>query len=72
MILEGLKLMVVGMSIVYIFLIILMGLIILSSKIFRESPVPTVTNKNIKTENNNDLITVISTALSVFKSRKIK
>ena len=72
MILEGVKLMIVGMSIVYIFLIILMGLIVLSSKIFKENPVPTVTNKNIKPEKNNDLITVISTAVSVYRSRKIK
>jgi len=36
-ILEGLKLMVVGMSIVYVFLVLLMVSIIISSKIFKVS-----------------------------------
>ena len=40
MILEGLKLMVLGMVIVYIFLIVLMIFVFLSSKIFKGSAVP--------------------------------
>lgn len=72
MILEGIKLMIVGMSIVYIFLIILMGLIVLSSRIFKEKPAPIATGKNIEPEKNDDLITAISTAISVYISRKFK
>lgn len=72
MILEGLKLMIVGMSIVYIFLIILMGLIVLSSRVFKEKQAPISPRKNIEPEKSDDLITVISTAISVYRSRKIK
>ena len=64
--------MVVGMSIVYIFLIILMGLIIISSKIFREVPSPKVSTTKIEPERNDELITVISSAIAVFRSKQKK
>jgi len=64
--------MIVGMSIVYIFLITLMGLIVLSSRIFKEKSAPAITRNNIEPMKNDDLITVISSAISVYRSKKFK
>ncbi len=69
---EGLKLMVVGMSIVYVFLILLMVSIIISSKIFKTAEQATAPVGPDKEEDTNELITVISSAIAVYRAKKQK
>lgn len=72
MIVEGLKLMVIGMAIVYIFLVVLMLLVILSAKIFKGKATPVIL-KNRKTSIKNDELTaVISAAIAAYRARKAK
>ena len=71
MILEGLKLMVLGMVIVYLFLIILMFLVILSSKLFKVKATATQSSGiSTSVQSANDLIAVLSAAVSSFRNRK--
>jgi len=71
MILEGLKLMVLGMAIVYIFLIILMLFVILSSKLFKGKAMATPSsNINSSTKSDGDLIAILSAAVSSYRNRK--
>ncbi|NIP32141.1 MAG: pyruvate carboxylase [Candidatus Dadabacteria bacterium] len=67
MIAEGFKLMVLGMVIVYIFLVVLMIFVIISARIFKNrgiSQAPLA--KKIKSDNEN-IVAVISAAISAFK-----
>ena len=65
MILEGLKLMVLGMVIVYIFLIVLMIFVFLSSRIFKgramATPSPGV---SAVSKSADELVAVLSAAIS--------
>ena len=71
MILEGLKLMVLGMVIVYIFLVVLMFLVILSSKLFKINPAATPSSgKSPSVQSADDLIAVLSAAVSSYRNRK--
>jgi len=71
MIVEGLKLMVIGMAIVYVFLIVLMLLIILSSRIFKGKVMATPSSKlTSATKSADDLIAVLSAAISSYRNRK--
>ncbi len=71
MILEGLKLMVLGMVIVYIFLIVLMIFVFLSSRIFKgsvlasSSPAVSTSSKSA-----DELVAVLSAAVSSYRNRK--
>lgn len=71
MITEGLKLMVIGMTIVYIFLIILMLLVMLSARVFKQeaSSVPDgQPSRGVRQQD--DIVAVISAAISRYKSGK--
>ena len=71
MIVEGLKLMVIGMAIVYIYLIILMLLIILSSRIFKGKVMATPSSHfTSATKSSDNLIAVLSAAISSYRNRK--
>ena len=72
MITEGLKLMVTGMVIVYIFLIVLMLLVILSSKIFKGTASGSTSKRLKKNLGNDEITVVISAAIAAYKARKSK
>lgn len=72
MITEGLKLMVTGMVIVYIFLIVLMLLVILSSKIFKGTATGSASKKLKNNIKNDEITVVISAAIAAYKARKSK
>ncbi len=64
--------MVIGMIIVYIFLIVLMLLVILSSKIFK-GKAAAIAPKNRKTNiKNGEITAVISAAIAAYRVRKAK
>lgn len=71
MVIEGLKLMVIGMTIVFLFLIVLMLLVILSARLFKQgaASVPKVTSAPAAGQES-DLIAVISAAISRYRSGK--
>lgn len=71
MVIEGLKLMALGMSIVLIFLIILMLLIILFSRIFKSRAVSVPSSGRVSGAGSaDDLLAVISAAISSYRNRK--
>ncbi len=71
MIIEGLKLMVIGMTIVYIFLIILMLLVILSARLLRNRSVSVSPDTTVETSGrDSDIVAVISAAISRYRSGK--
>ena len=71
MIVEGLKLMVIGMVTVYIFLIVLMFLVMLSARMFKNRFVtlPTTPISSFK-PSQKDLAAVISAAIYTYKVKK--
>lgn len=71
MVIEGLKLMVIGMTIVFLFLIVLMLLVILSARLFKQggASVPKTTSAPVA-DQESDLIAVISAAISRYRSGK--
>jgi sodium pump decarboxylase gamma subunit len=72
-ILEGFKLMVVGMSIVYVFLVLLMVSIIVSARIFRVREQATVSvGSSTKKQDSSELISVISSAIAAYRAKKLK
>ncbi|NIP39164.1 MAG: hypothetical protein GWO07_13615 [Candidatus Dadabacteria bacterium] len=64
--------MVVGVSIVYVFLILLMISIIISSKFFRTARQNAQGRQTPQKQDTNDLIAVISKAIEVYRSKKQK
>lgn len=71
MVIEGLKLMVIGMTIVYIFLIILMLLVILSARLLKRRSVSVSPASTAATgDQDSDLIAVISAAISRYRAGK--
>ena len=74
MIVEGLKLMVLGMAIVYVFLIILMVLIIISARVFRAHSMVTPSSSGVSSAKraDDDLIAVLSAAISAYRNRNKK
>ena len=70
MIAEGFKLMILGMIIVYIFLIVLMICVIISAKVFKDRNVaaPPIA-KNLKTEHDK-LVAVVSAAITAYRAKK--
>jgi len=73
MIIEGLKLMVLGMVIVYVFLIVLMILVIISSRIFKGHAM-TAPSANVSSAKraDEDLIAVLSAAISAYRNKDKK
>jgi Na+-transporting methylmalonyl-CoA/oxaloacetate decarboxylase gamma subunit len=66
---EGLKLTIIGMTIVYIFLVLLMVLIMISAKIFKQK----VEFQKISIEQGKSInppIPVISAAIAAYRARK--
>ncbi|MGI9534479.1 MAG: OadG family protein [Thermodesulfobacteriota bacterium] len=73
MILEGFKLMVLGMVIVYVFLIILMVLVIISAKVFKGHALTTsYSHISSAKKADDDLIAVLSAASSAYRNRNTK
>lgn len=66
---EGLKLTIIGMSIVYIFLILLMALIVISAKIFKKrvefQKVPVQDRRRMHLP-----VPIISAAIAAYRARK--
>ena len=72
MIVESIKLMALGMAIVYIFLIALMVSVIISAKVFKDhASVPSSNISSTKKADDN-LIAVISAAISAYRNRNTK
>lgn len=71
MVIEGLKLMVIGMTIVFLFLIVLMLLVMLSARVFKHgaASVPKTASAPVA-DQESDLIAVISAAISRYRSGK--
>lgn len=69
MIVEGLKLMIIGMIIVYVFLITLMLLVILTSKLFKTQPASSPPRPSKKSDGT-ELVAVISAAIASYRARK--
>ena len=70
MIVEGFKLMIIGMVIVYVFLITLMFLVILTSKFFKGKPSATTPTTSAGKTDGGELTAVISAAIAAYRSKK--
>ena len=69
MILEGVKLMVIGMAIVYVFLLVLMLSVMLSAKLFKDSDVRAPSDSGPSTKSRRDVIPVIATAVAAYRAK---
>lgn len=69
MILEGVKLMVIGMSIVYVFLLVLMISVMLSAKLFKDSDVHAPSDPGASRKSRRDVIPVIAAAVAAYKAK---
>lgn len=69
MILEGVKLMVIGMSIVYIFLLVLMVSVMLSAKLFKDSDVRAPSGPGASKKSRRDVIPVIAAAVAAYRAK---
>ncbi len=69
MILEGVKLMVIGMSIVYIFLLVLMLSVMLSAKLFKDSDVRAPSGPGTSKKSRRDVIPVIAAAVAAYRAK---
>lgn len=70
MIIEGLKLMVIGMAIVYLFLVILMILIMFSAKVFKSGTLATTPYQSSSKTSDSELIAVVSAAISAYRAKR--
>lgn len=61
--------MIIGMIIVYIFLLVLMFLVMISAKVFKSSG-PTAKSAYVNDISDADIVAVISAAISKFRSGK--
>lgn len=73
MIAEGFKLMILGMVIVYVFLIVLMVCVMISARIFknRATPVPSSPASRLKSDHDT-LVAVVSAAIAAFRAKNKK
>ena len=69
MILEGAKLMVIGMIIVYIFLLVLMLSVMLSAKLFKDSDVRVSSDSGAPQKSRRDVIPVIAAAVAAYRAK---
>jgi oxaloacetate decarboxylase gamma subunit len=69
MILEGVKLMVIGMAIVYVFLLVLMLSVMLSAKLFKDSDARAPSDPGTPTKSRKDVIPVIAAAVAAYRAK---
>lgn len=69
MILEGVKLMVIGMSIVYVFLLVLMLSVMLSAKLFKDSDARVSSDSAVPQRSRRDVIPVIAAAVAAYRAK---
>ena len=73
MILEGLKLMALGMFIVFIFLIALMILVIISARVFKGHAYATPSSRIASSKRpDEDIIAVLSAAITAYRKKNTK
>lgn len=69
MILEGVKLMVIGMAIVYVFLLVLMLSVMLSAKLFKDSDARVSSDTGASPKSRRDVVPVIAAAVAAYKAK---
>ena len=69
MILEGVKLMVIGMAIVYAFLLVLRLSVMLSAKLFKDSDAPAPSDTGASRKSRKDVIPVIAAAVAAYRAK---
>ena len=69
MILEGVKLMVIGMSIVYVFLLVLMLSVMLSAKLFKDSATRVSSDAGASRKSRRDVVPVIAAAVAAYRAK---
>lgn len=69
MILEGVKLMVIGMAIVFVFLLVLMLSVMLSAKLFKDSDKPEPSGHGVSKKSRRDIIPVIAAAVAAYRAK---
>ena len=69
MILEGLKLMVVGMVIVYVFLILLMLSVFLSARLFRDDARSSPSGEAARRGSRGNIVAVIAAAVAAHRAK---
>lgn len=69
MILEGVKLMVVGMTIVYVFLVVLMLSVIVSARIFRDDAPPSASGSAAPGGSRANTVAVIAAAVAAYRAK---
>ncbi len=69
MILEGVKLMVIGMVIVHVFLLVLMLSVILSARLFKDSGARASSDAATSTKSRRNVIPVIAAAVAAYRAK---
>jgi len=69
MILEGVKLMVIGMAIVYAFLLVLMLSVMLSAKLFKDSDTRASSDSEAPQKSRRDVIPIIAAAVAAYRAK---
>ncbi|MXZ12683.1 MAG: hypothetical protein F4Y78_01535 [Candidatus Dadabacteria bacterium] len=69
MILEGVKLMVIGMAIVYVFLLVLMLSVMLSAKLFKDSDARASSDSGAPQRSRRDVIPIIAAAVAAYRAK---
>ncbi len=69
MILEGVKLMVIGMAIVYVFLLVLMLSVMLSAKLFKDSDARVSSDAGASQKSRRDVVPVIAAAVAAYRAK---
>ncbi len=69
MILEGVKLMVIGMSIVYVFLLVLMLSVMLSAKLFKDSDAHVSSDAGASPRSRRGVVPVIAAAVAAYRAK---
>ncbi len=70
MILEGAKLMVIGMAIVYVFLLVLMLSVMLSAKLFKDSGTGVPLDAGASKKSRRNVLPVIATAVAAYRAKR--
>lgn len=71
MILEGVKLMVIGMAIVYVFLLVLMLSVMLSAKLFKDSDARASSGSAASRRSRKDVIPIIAAAVAAYRAKHV-
>ena len=69
MILDGVKLMVIGMAIVYVFLLVLMLSVMLSAKLFKDSDARASSDSEAPQRSRRDVIPIIAAAVAAYRAK---